>query len=248
MDISKGYHIVPPDENRCVWMTAGVLQYQLCDREFRCEECPLDLAIRRQVRSPATVGDSAKTPIAAPCGPLLKEGLKYSSNHFWVLNLAPRSFRVGLEPGFATVIGRPRAIVLPSPGQPVRPGQVCAWIVTTGGTLAVEAPIGGSVEASNVLLRENPYLLHRQPFDEGWLYEVAADENEVEEAGLLPPDRIADTYASDKNRFLTALAGMLRGHQPDVGLSPAEIEYRLESILDLVDPAKYFSALKQIYT
>jgi glycine cleavage system H protein len=248
MDISKGYHIVPPDENRCVWMTAGVLQYQLCDREFRCEECPLDSAIRRQVRSPATVGDSAKTPTVAPRGPILKEGLKYSSNHLWALSLAPRLFRVGLEPGFATAIGRPRAIVLPSPGQPVRAGQVCVWIVTTGGTLAVEAPTGGSVEAANVLLRESPHLLHQDPFDEGWLYEVAADESEIEEACLLPPDRIAETYASDRNRFVTSLAGMLRGHQPGGGLSPAEIEYRLESILDLVDPAKYFSALKQIYT
>jgi glycine cleavage system H protein len=248
MAVSKGYHIIPPDENRCVWMTAGVLQYQLCDREFKCEECPLDAALRRQVRSPATVGGSARTHVAAPLVPRLREGLLYSSNHCWVLKVAPRSFRVGIEPDFAAAIGRPRAIVLPSQGQPVRPGQVCSWIVTPGGTLTLEAPIGGSVEAANGLLRESPHLLHQDPFDEGWLYEVAADENELEKAGLLAPDRIADSYAADKSRFLAALAGMVRGQQPDAGLSPAEIEHRLESILDLVGPARHFNVLKQIYT
>ena len=248
MTISKGYHVIPPDENCCVWMTAGVLQFQLCDREFKCEECPLDLAMRRQVRSSAALAHGAGTPRTAPSTPALKKKLRYSTNHCWVLKIAPGLFRVGIEPGFATVIGRPRAIVLPPQGQAVRPGQTCAWIVTGGGTLTLEAPIGGSVETANISLRESPHLLHQHPFDEGWLYEVAAGENALQGAGLVSRDRIADTYDADKVRFLAALSGMLRGHQPDGGFSLADIEHRLESILGLVGPAKYFNALKQIYT
>lgn len=248
MTVSKGYHIVPPDENRCVWMTAGVLPYQLCDREFRCEECPLDLAIRRQVRSPAAVGDASKMHLSAAQQTALKEGYQYSRNHCWILNISPHSVRVGIEPGFATVIGRPKSIVLPLHGQFAHSGQTCAWIVTAGGTLTLGAPVGGSVESSNVLLRESPHLLHQYPFSEGWLYEVATDERGLEEAGLVSPDRIADTYAADESRFLHALDGMLRGNQPDGGLTLADIDRRLDSILDLVGPAKYFDAVRRIYT
>jgi glycine cleavage system H lipoate-binding protein len=155
---------------------------------------------------------------------------------------------VGIEPGLATVIGRPKAIVLPSQGQVVRAGQTSVWIVTSGGTLTLEPPIGGSVETANVSLRESPHLLQKHPFDQGWLYEVTADEKALEKAALLSPDRIADMYAADKSRFLVALGGMLRSHQPDSGLSLADIEHRLESIPDLVGPMKYFSAVKHIYT
>ena len=31
---------------KCVWMLAGNVDYKLCDREYDCDECPFDLAIR----------------------------------------------------------------------------------------------------------------------------------------------------------------------------------------------------------
>lgn len=30
----------------CVWMSAGLVAYKLCDRNFECEGCPFDLAMR----------------------------------------------------------------------------------------------------------------------------------------------------------------------------------------------------------
>jgi hypothetical protein len=30
----------------CVWMRAGVIRFWLCDRDFDCENCPLDAALR----------------------------------------------------------------------------------------------------------------------------------------------------------------------------------------------------------
>lgn len=31
---------------KCVWMLAGNVDYKLCDREYECDECPFDHAIR----------------------------------------------------------------------------------------------------------------------------------------------------------------------------------------------------------
>jgi hypothetical protein len=31
---------------KCVWMQAGNVDYKLCDREYECDECPFDQAIR----------------------------------------------------------------------------------------------------------------------------------------------------------------------------------------------------------
>jgi len=31
---------------KCVWMLADVVAYKLCDREYDCEHCPFDRALR----------------------------------------------------------------------------------------------------------------------------------------------------------------------------------------------------------
>lgn len=38
--------VVYPLAQACVWMEAGVLRFWLCNHDFECERCPLDLALR----------------------------------------------------------------------------------------------------------------------------------------------------------------------------------------------------------
>ena len=35
-------------ENRCIWMTAGVISFKLCPLEYDCEHCEFDKAMRGQ--------------------------------------------------------------------------------------------------------------------------------------------------------------------------------------------------------
>jgi hypothetical protein len=39
------------DPLKCVWMLAGVVDYKLCDRQYDCEHCPLDSALRERAPS-----------------------------------------------------------------------------------------------------------------------------------------------------------------------------------------------------
>ena len=43
--------IIDTSCDNCVWVTAGVLNYKLCDRDFDCEHCPLDAALRDRASS-----------------------------------------------------------------------------------------------------------------------------------------------------------------------------------------------------
>lgn len=38
--------VVFPNAQTCVWMEAGVISFWLCNREYDCEHCPLDAALR----------------------------------------------------------------------------------------------------------------------------------------------------------------------------------------------------------
>ncbi len=46
---------------KCVWMLAGVVDYKLCDRDYECEQCPFDRALREW----AAIGErEARRPLA----------------------------------------------------------------------------------------------------------------------------------------------------------------------------------------
>ena len=52
-----------PDALPCIWMGAGLLRYRLCDREYDCEHCPLDAALRgAPAPPPAPVGTAGLHP------------------------------------------------------------------------------------------------------------------------------------------------------------------------------------------
>ena len=67
---------------QCVWMQAGVVGYKLCDREFDCDRCPFDAALRgetspdRRVREIERLYQKAEEILNRDreCGPLTHVG------------------------------------------------------------------------------------------------------------------------------------------------------------------------------
>lgn len=57
----------------CIWMSAGLVAYKLCDRGFECDGCPFDQAMRGGTAAPARRGrrDAVGYPafgVARPAG------------------------------------------------------------------------------------------------------------------------------------------------------------------------------------
>ena len=134
-------HPIVPANHRCIWMTAGILSYQLCDRSFECDTCPLDSAMRMHF-SPK--GSPTKE---APLKGQSSE-IHYSRNHCWIARKTSSSVRIGIEPTLATLLA-PREIVLPFVGDIVALDQYCCWIIMEGGTLHIPSPVSGTVTAVN---------------------------------------------------------------------------------------------------
>jgi glycine cleavage system H protein len=245
---NRNFHIVPPDEECCVWMAAGVLAYQLCDRQFKCEDCAIDAAMRRRSGKTATVTGETGPRMPRAAETVLREDLNYSRNHCWARKLGADLLQIGIEPGLSSAIGIPKTIVLPSLGQHVRARQTCLWIVMDGGTFPMECPVGGVVRRANSRLAEHPHLLFQSPFDQGWLFEVKTDPAGRENEDLVSAGQIAARYSSDEARFLKQLTAAMPGKQPDIGITLADGGHRLWSIPEQVGPARYFGAVRQAFS
>jgi len=248
MNISKRCHLIPSDELRCVWMEAGLLAYQLCDRMFECDACPLDAVMHR--RLPEAAGDRKEGHAAPAAGDAeagcLPEGYRFSRNHWWLRATGPSQARLGIEAGLARALLAVKGIVSPSPQQRLHRGQACAWVIMDGGTLALEAPVDGIVRGINHGLIDAPHLLGQRAFDEGWLCDVEAEG--LESASLMDAREARPVYALDRARFSTSLGSALRGRRPPVGETLADGGELLQSYADILGPARYIALVRQAFS
>lgn len=242
------YPIVPPSEIRCVWMDAGVVSYQLCERKLECEECPLDIALRQRFADHQGV-HSMRTAPGCECGaPEVHGGMLYGRKHVWVRAGAEHSVRVGIEPGLASVLISPKAIVLPAVGEHVVRNKVCSWVVIEGGTLPIVSPISGTVRSTNAHLAENPHAVCMSPLGQGWLFELTVERAVEPNSDLLPVAEAAPIFAEDERRFQRLIsAEMIRGGEV-VGKTLADGGQVLSNLPEILGPTKYFRLLRNVYT
>ncbi len=70
---SQHYTSASGEPLKCIWMLAGVLTYRLCDREYDCERCPLDAALRETAPFGGARADLGSRPTVV-LGPVMADG------------------------------------------------------------------------------------------------------------------------------------------------------------------------------
>jgi glycine cleavage system H protein len=100
-----------------------------------------------------------------------KAGLYYAPGHLWVKRRWGTA-RVGLDGVAQRIVFGARAMELPQPGLKVHAGEVVGRVRCGDKHAAIASPVEGVVTAANETLSRNPSVLHRDPYREGWLFEV----------------------------------------------------------------------------
>lgn len=102
----------------------------------------------------------------------LPEGLHYSAEHEWA-RVDGAVATVGITDFAQDSLGDVVYVSLPELGAVVRAGDPCAEVESTKSVSDIYAPVSGTVRAVNTALGDHPELLNRDPYGEGWIFEVA---------------------------------------------------------------------------
>lgn len=192
--------VLPQGSYPCVWMSAGQVAYKLCDRNFECEDCPLDQALRGQGQAgDARPADPA--PLPGPAAPEFPDDRVYGPGHTWAGVLDDRHVRVGLDAFAASLLLHASGVVLPAPGSAVEKGRSAFWITDGSSTVALRSPVAGSVVRRNPRLREHPALAAESPYEDGWLVEIECRDAVKATRDLEGHDAARDRASSDLARF-----------------------------------------------
>lgn len=206
--------IIPRGELPCVWMTAGVLSFRLCDRGLACQECPLEHALRN-IPGVAAAAPKATPRRTTPGGCLVPEGRFFHAGHTWVKLLPGGEFEVGLDDFGGRVAGEVVRVSLPSAGDHLTVGESTVGLVGKDTEIKLRAPFSGAVSRANGTLRGDPMLVRREPYGAGYLYRARPSDPARALSGLIPNEE-ALAFTTEQENLLLALVDVATARAGDV--------------------------------
>jgi len=191
----------PSGEQPCVWVSAGVLSYRPCDREFDCEACPLYQALRaghgdaggtaRAAGPSSRAEDHAGRYMAAlGAGCTLHLDRAYTPEGLW-LERTPTAVQVGLDGYTLRLLHPVDDVVLPRPGGSMRRGAPAVWVNRGRHVVALRSALDGEV----VEVNPDPVLV--APATGGgdrWWFRMTPHQNVGDAPGLLRDEALLGWY------------------------------------------------------
>jgi len=116
--------------------------------------------------------------------------LRYTAEHEWVRRTEEDTVRVGITDFAQSSLGDVVFVQLPAVGTEVKAGEAFGEVESTKSVSDLYAPISATVLAVNTELEGNPALVNSDPYGQGWLLELRAGGDTLDEglAALLDAD------------------------------------------------------------
>lgn len=115
----------------------------------------------------------------------LPDDLQYTRSHEWVRAEGKR-IKVGLTDYAQDQMGEVVFVELPSSGESFRQKEVFSTVESVKAVAEVYMPVGGKIALVNESLGDDPELVNKDPYGQGWLVEIEPDE----------PSQMEDMFAS----------------------------------------------------
>lgn len=191
-------------ERQCIWVSAGVLSYHLCDRDFDCDRCPLHQALSPESRRPA-VADSD-----------WPRNRLYTDRHMWVEQLAGDEVRVGLTSMAAQVLNPVAAWTSVEVNAAVPKDVPLITASTTGGDVGLSLPFDATAVHPNPRIRIDPLWPIADPWESGYLAILHAPQWDRVEEVCQPLDALGGLYSRQRKQIGEMLGASAHPRQEEV--------------------------------
>jgi glycine cleavage system H lipoate-binding protein len=242
---------------KCVWMISGTINYKLCDRQYECEACPFDVALRqkpavkslrRSVRRVETLPVKENSRSSWPSNSLASswmhgcnysEGLFYHPSHFWARVEEGGSVRVGLDDFGQKLLGRVYSVGLPEVSSKCNMLDPCLRIAHQNGEVSFQSPLPGVVSEVNGTLDQRPSLINQDSYALGWLMVLQPD-SLVESLKSFYYGQQAKTWFPEETlRLQHMLDELMEESRPDVGVTLQDGGLEIEELTKRITPAQH---------
>ena len=257
--------VQPNDDQRCIWMNAGVISYKLCDYDFNCDYCPLDIVLRKTVthdsdcgsvtyagsvetRIPTDLEDDVARLLSPFTSCSIADEMWYSPEHMWIREFNRKMALVGMDSFLVSLVPSSASIVLDAQKTHVDRGTPFGWIYFQKKALPLLSPLSGTILRHNILLNEDLVLLQENNYDLGWLVSLLPDGLEEERDTLLPAVTLRLKTKSDMNAFIDRTTARLHTMAEPNGLCLNDGGVPVSSLLEALGADAYHDIIREFFT
>ena len=97
--------------------------------------------------------------------------LKYTESHEWIRDDGG-VYVVGITEYAAEQLGDVTYVELPEAGEELEQDDEAATVESIKAASEVYTPVGGRIVDVNERLNENPEIINKSPYDEGWIFKL----------------------------------------------------------------------------
>lgn len=109
------------------------------------------------------------------------EGLRYTTQHEWLLTGEEGVLRVGITDYAQDALGDIVFVDLPAEGRHVEAGEAVGEVESTKSVSDLYAPVSGTVTARNADLDSTPEVVNSDPYGAGWMFDIRPDDPDAGE-------------------------------------------------------------------
>lgn len=232
----KKRNLIPADAKPCVWMTAGLVAYKICDHDFDCENCPLDAGLCGRDTTLEATEVEADVPTEAFEIPVDRF---YHASHTWAQPFDRGRVRFGIDAFAAHLLSRASSVVLPAEGTLLQQGRVGFWISEDTRLVPLVSPVSGRVLKRNQQVQKSPGLVAESPYGQGWLLEVACPDWSTQQRRLVDAERVRQLVHRQMANFRKRVSHFVEQSDQAVGPTLADGGEPLTDVRRILGPKRY---------
>jgi glycine cleavage system H lipoate-binding protein/ABC-type phosphate transport system substrate-binding protein len=132
----------------------------------------LPVILLRKKRTVIVAGDFKVSPLLNEASLASPAGVFFAKTHTWAFMEKEGMVKLGIDDFIQHITGSLTRVVMKSPGEKIRKGEIALTIIREGKQLNLYAPVTGIIRENNKRLLTNSALINNSPYSEGWIYTI----------------------------------------------------------------------------
>lgn len=186
-------------DRECRYSRMGLVSHKVCPNAFNCQKCEVDQRLEDTLGiHPAFVARPADKQHVIQIDQFqIAPNRYYTAGHIWIKPLNGK-FRIGLDDFTAKFVGKVDDIVLEKTFREDNP----VWELTIGKRkLPMYIPFSGKVIGVNPIARSVPSITTQDPYQQGWILTVSADNRDEAINRLISPLKVTKLVKEHAERL-----------------------------------------------